>query len=205
MVTWETAQKCLWFAEGKKGKTLFHNVKTPDFPATLLTSGQEKDGDTGSAVAALLDGEEKLSMHQIGERLNISPQAVSLQVNRIKAKKEFYKEWKEFEKTLKSTGAAKVSIAKVLVSDKDKKAVSRLEAAGYVTVWDYLCAATTRSKREFYALMNTQQISVNRHFSELSNWLEPIINKGQDRKTGQIEGQLDMFGLTPGLPHREEK
>lgn len=207
MVTWKTAQKCLWFAEGKKGKTLFNGVKTPDFPESLLKGEHQKDGDTAAAVAALLEGEAVLSMRQIGERLGITPQAVYLQVNRLKGKRQFYAEWLDFESTLKATGVAHRPLAEVLVSDKDKKAVERLESQGVTTVIDYLHAAVTRSKRDFYQLANAQQASVERHFSEIAEVIKPIltapayeIERWKEGACNEVEGQLNLYDIDPRNP-----
>lgn len=207
MVTWKTAQKCLWFAEGKKGKTLFNGVKTPDFPESLLKSEHQKDGDTAAAVAALLEGEADLSMRQIGERLGITPQAVYLQVNRLKGKQQFYAEWLDFENTLKATGVAHRPLAEVLASDKDKKAVERLESQGVTTVIDYLHAAVTRSKRDFYHFANAQQASIERHFSEIAEVIKPIltapayeIERWKEGACNEVEGQLNLYDIDPRNP-----
>lgn len=207
MVTWKTAQKCLWFAEGKKGKTLFNGVKTPEFPESLLKCDRQKGDDTAAAIAALLEGKADLTMRQIGERLGITPQAVFLQVNRLKGKRQFYAEWVDFENTLEATGVASRPLSEVLISDKDKKTVDGLKEHGIITVLDYLHATVTRSKREFYQLANVQQASVERHFSEIAGVIKPIltapdyeIERWKEGACNEIEGQLNLYDILPRKP-----
>lgn len=200
MATWETAQKCLMFAEGKKKGISFQNVRNADFPESLLRP-DSKAGNTGVRIAALMD--EGKVCHEIAEAVGLSPGSVSLQTTKIKAKRQFYGEWLDFMETLKETGAGNTPLALVI----DVPLVLKQAAKKKIeTVSDFLSYAVTHTLREsvFYSGTKSTREGYFAAFEQLTAYLKPFFQKPKkpkkkDKEIPRVEsdfpGQISLFDL----------
>lgn len=85
----ELIDKCLDFAEGKKGKFTILMVKKPEFPDNLI-EGTEKQREINGYV------ELGLPTRQIAEKLGCSQPTVVEHMRQYKKSVAFHREWCEF-------------------------------------------------------------------------------------------------------------
>lgn len=199
MITWKTAQKCLDFAEGKKGKTLFYGVKNDRFPQSLLDFNE-----TEQAIKEMHD--DGLSLSQIGERLHITTQAVSLRSIRIRGKQEFYSEWQEFTAMLESTGTGIRPLIGILEKESDKKEEweKKLDNAGIITIADFIRLTVVCDKNVVGKTLKIKQADISRIFACIAGVLEPLLTAydlatWKKNAKPEVEGQLNMFDILPEL------
>ena len=196
MVSWEVAQKCLLFAEGKRGHTLFNGVKCADFPESLLWT-ESKCGNTGERIAELLD--EGKTTYEIADCVGLAQPSVALQAKRIKDKRQFYGEWKGFLESLREIKEADCPIAEVFTAERDRAGVEKSNKKGIVTIADFLSFAVTHDKKAAVRMLAT---NAERHaflFAELTAHLKPHFRKSSKKekagKDTEFPGQLSIFDL----------
>lgn len=194
MVSWEVAQKCLLFAEGKRGHTLFNGVKCADFPESLLQT-DSKCGNTGEKIGVLFS--EGKSTYEIAEAVGLTQQAVALQTKRIKEKRQFYEEWNGFIETLAEIKAADFPIADIFTAEADRGSVGKATKKGIRTVGDFLLFTVSHDKRTCILAIGKNPEQYSRLFGQLTEFLRNIFKKRTAKKNikSDFPGQISLFDL----------
>lgn len=195
-MTWETVEKCLVFAEGRRipgqSVTIYKGVRGKDFPESLLWTDE---GNTGK-IAALHDAGKNYV--EIGEVMGISQSSAGLRVKRIEGKRALYRDWTGFIKALRDNGLDTVSLSKILNSEKD---VKRLEKKGILTVGDFLSTAVSMPTKTAAYTLAPDFDKYRIEFSELTAFLKPYFPEeakgggGGKEKIEEFPGQLSLFDL----------
>lgn len=195
-MTWETVEKCLVFAEGRRipgqSVTIYKGVRGKDFPQSLLRTDE---GNTGE-IAALHDAGKNYV--EIGEAMGISQSSAGLRVKRIEGKRALYRDWTDFMKELRDKKLDEIPLSKILNSEKD---VKRLEKKGILTVGNFLLTAVSMPTKTAAYTLAPDFDKYRIEFSELSTFLKPYFPEeskrgGSDKeKTEDFPGQLSLFDL----------
>lgn len=144
MVTREQIEKCLDFAEGKKGKFTILMAKRPDFPETLL-NGTEKQRIINEYL------EKGYTTRQIAEVLNCTQPNIVEHMRQYRKGREFYDVWCEFWEFAKDMRKTPITVAfKDVLSCEE---IMKYQSKGIETVEDYLRLAVTIKSRGLCGLL----------------------------------------------------
>lgn len=126
--------KCLDFAEGRKGKFTILMAKKPDFPETLI-KGTEKQQRINEYV------EQGLDVAQIADRLSCSKPNVFEHMRQYKKSAAFYDEWCSFWKFIGSVREVPIDVAFTAILTE--KELNEYKAKGVCVVGDFLRLSVT--------------------------------------------------------------
>lgn len=130
----ELINKCLDFAEGRKGKFTILMAKKPDFPETLIR-GTEKQQLINACA------QEGLNTFQIADKLGCSQPNVIEHMRQYKKSAAFYWEWVCFWEYIEAVRLLTVRIAfEGILTDQE---MEEYKLKGVETVEDFLRLAVT--------------------------------------------------------------
>ena len=133
--------KCLDFAEGRKGKFTILMAKKPDFPETLIR-GTEKQQLINSY------SQQGMSTPEIADKLNCTQPNVVEHMRQYRKSAAFYYEWLKFWDFTEPIRQIPVSTAFVGVLSEQE--ISGCASRGIKTVGDFLnLTVTTRGARVY--------------------------------------------------------
>lgn len=137
----ELIDKCLDFAEGKKGKFTILMSKKSNFPDTLLE---------GTERQQLIDGYVKagLSTKEIAEAMECSTANITEQIRKHKKSISFYGEWREFWEF--AAAVRKAPIADAFSDILPEYEIADYEYKDILTVGDFLQFSVSMSTTSMY-------------------------------------------------------
>lgn len=215
MFTWETAEKCIMFAWGRNGSTLFTGVKGADFPESLLRF----EGKTAQAAALMDEGK---SSYEAAEIMGFTQQSAFSQMSKVRDRRKFYSEWNTFLEVLDHCGVGALPLSEIpAFAAQGKKATQKRENNGVLTVKDFLVAACGGNQEYAYRKSGISKAHYNVAFGQVKETVKkylalhpcyPEKEEGRSRKAAKkkdaaaekgtdMEGQLTLFDF---LPHGEE-
>lgn len=130
----ELINKCLDFAEGRKGKFTILMAKKPDFPETLIR-GTEKQQLINACA------QQGLNTFQIADKLGCSQPNVIEHMRQYKKSATFYWEWVRFWEYIAEVRMLTVSVAFAEILSAQE--VGEYKFKGVETVEDFLRLAVT--------------------------------------------------------------
>lgn len=137
----ELIDKCLDFAEGRKGKFTILMAKKPDFPETLIR-GTEKQQLINNY------SNQGMSTFQIAEKLGCTQPNVVEHMRQYKKSAAFYYEWCEFWEFTEELRKTPISVA--FASILDGQTISDYNSRKIITVGDFLnLTVTVRGARVY--------------------------------------------------------
>ena len=130
----ELINKCLDFAEGRKGKFTILMAKKPDFPDTLIRGTEKQQIINGYA-------QQGLNTFQIAEKMGCSQPNVIEHMRQYKKSATFYWEWVRFWEFIADVRQIPVSIAFAGILSEQE--IEEYKFKGVNTVEDFLRLAVT--------------------------------------------------------------
>lgn len=130
----ELINKCLDFAEGRKGKFTILMAKKPDFPDTLIKGTEKQRIINGYA-------QEGLNTFQIADKIGCSQPNVIEHMRQYKKSAAFYWEWVCFWEYIAEVRLLTVSVAFAGILSGQE--IEEYKSKGVETVEDFLRLAVT--------------------------------------------------------------
>jgi DNA-binding transcriptional ArsR family regulator len=187
MITWEAAERCLLFAQGRRnmGVTLYKGVRNADFPESLLKHDQNRGSHT-EEIAALFD--EGKGAVEIAKIVGLRQGTVSEHIKKIKDKRKLYQDWKDFMEYLALSGQGDTPLSNIITNKGDLKRAAKNKI---FTLYEFLQSSV------HYDVRTYERVAINASryyvcYAEIMKYLKPRI---ENYKPGDFPGQINLFDL----------